>query len=124
MNTTTHFITKDNWSGESAQFSVTEFAGTFEWEQNGYKIELVNRQVHDCFTCEWEQNGYKIELVNRQVYDCFTCYDIHIDGQFMDQQVGRYDGDGMWEATTWNGEMTRQASDPVDAAAKLLFNTL
>ena len=102
MNTTTHFITKDNWSGESAQFSVTEFAGTFEWEQNGYKIELVNRQV----------------------YDCFTCYDIHIDGQFMDQQVGRYDGDGMWEATTWNGEMTRQASDPVDAAAKLLFNTL
>ncbi len=109
MQTKTLFITKDNWSGESAQLKVTEFAGGFEWEQDGYKIELTNRKR----------------------YDEFVCYDIHIDGQFMDEQVGKSDDDTMWEATTWNGEMTRQASNDassgwgqVAAAAKLLFNTL
>ncbi len=105
----TLFITKDNWSGESAQILVDEFAGGFSWDHEGTTIQLANRRR----------------------FDDFVMYDVLIDGQDLGHQVGKNDDSDMWEARDEGDNISRQCSDlaasgwgQVGAAAKLLFNTL
>lgn len=110
MKTTTCTFNKSNWSGEEATIEVTEFAGGFSWEQNGYEISLRNRQSYD--------GGDEL----------FVSYDIYVDGERTDNKVGAsFHVDGaaaMWEATNWDGSMTRHGKNAAIAASRLEFNLL
>lgn len=115
MKTTTLSFNKDNWSGETTELNVTEFAGTYEWEQNGYKIELKNFKRLDGAE-DKADDGW-----------AWTQYDIHIDGHFADSTVGKFEKDKAWEARGHDDTISRQSGSElgqVVAASQLLFNTL
>lgn len=91
-----------NWAGETAKIVVTEFAGMLSWEQCGYKLQVRNRKE----------------------YDDFAIYEIWVDGQRTDNKVGKMDHEAVWEATNWDGSMTRHNTHVAAAASKLMFNLL
>ena len=106
MKTETLTFNKDNWSGESAEITFTEFAGNLEFSIYGENFTLRDR-----FRANDENPNFS-----------WTHYSLYCGNRDTGIKVGKFDREFQWTAEDESGDFTRFGDTMGIAAARMVFN--